>query len=330
MLSNDEKGKPHRIVAINALGLWNIVLVLAPEGNRYLVAGNWAEYVTPAEDSVRYGTFTGSALIDQEAARLTLSIARQNDRDSSVEQLNLIAKPTEEPYDQSKFILAAESNEVVQSLLYNELLNRDLPWAREMEGIMPSFPNGRITVPLAGTDIAIDGVLDEPLWTEPIFDKLGRVGELVQRHSGDTRLLLRWSTNEVVIAIDAEKVPVGARLEIGLMPGVEVSLNTSRRFFASLGDEGITEYRSTVGERELPWTCDWKVGVSTGEGRFQAEISIPTGQLSELAAPQHGRRWRLNAALLPAEGGTPLAVWGFEDGDATEHGALLVFSGDVQ
>lgn len=324
MLSNSEDGNPEGIVALNALGMWRLALAPASESGRYTVSGHWAEYMRPAAGAFRFGTVEGIALIEQEEGRITLSVERLNDRDGTREPINVVAKPTTTPYDRPAFVIAMESNEVVQSLLYNELLKRDLAWAGELEALMPSFPAGRIVVPQAATDITIDGALDEAVWKKSHVADGKRMGEAL---NGRATLFVRWSPEAVVIGVDGGAVPAGAQLEIALLPGVEVSLNNSQRFFAAVDTGGIKQTRSTAGPLELPWDCNWSGAATYREGRLQAELRIPTEQFTELAIPEAGRRWRLNAALNGPDGGPSLVHWGFDDQARPEHGALIIFGG---
>jgi len=71
------------------------------------------------------------------------------------------------------------------------------------------------------------------------------------------------------------------------------------------------------------------VAAASSENGWQAEVKIPFKDLAADETPEEGSRWRLNAALydLNTSEDTPLAVWGADDLNAVEQGAILVFVG---
>lgn len=320
MLSSE--GDTARIVSLSDLELGYFSLTRAGGRERYTVTGGWAEYLSQAKSSFRYGEVRGEALLDREGNRLALTLKKINNRDQSASEVFLVARPQATNQDGAGFIRRLEANAAAQSLLHNELLPRALPWAGAVEALMPAFPRGRLAVPRADTAIAVDGHLREPVWVQSFATG---PAETLQAGEPDATLSARWSDNALVLGFAAPAATPDARLRVVLDTGVKEPTGLARRFLVTLGPDGVLESLSRVGTREVPWTCDWD-GASAIEGaQWQAELRIPVSSFGALGMPDGHRRWRLNAALLEGEPPVALAQWGHRDLDATEHGIALVF-----
>ena len=316
------EGDTARIVAQGDLELASLTLTRAGGKDRFTVTGGWAEYLSPASGSFRYGTVSGEALIDREGNTVSLKLEKTNSRDQATTSTFLVAKPLAAAYDEKSFVQRLESTPALQHLIYNELLPRKLSWAGDMEMLMPAIAGGRLAVPRADTAITVNGQLDEPVW---IQDLPAGPAESAASGSGDAPIRARWSDNALILGLSAESGVPNARLHIALEAAPIAPAELSRQFHVVIDAHGIIEGRSHSRERDIPWQCDWEVASSAEGGRWQTELSIPLSDFGPLAKPQAQRRWRLNAALQEAESDRALAHWGFETLDEVKHGLMLVF-----
>ena len=316
------EGESARIVSLGDLELASLTLAPAGGRDRFSVSGGWAEYVSPARGSFRYGTVRGEALIDREANTISLSLEKTNSRDQATMSTFLVAKPLSTTYDERSFAQLLESTPALQNLIYNELMPRKLSWASDVELLMPGFAQGRLAVPRADTAITVNGHLEEPVWIE---DFPGGPAESPEAGSGEATLRARWSDNALILGFTAQSSAPGAHLRIVLESGLKDPAGLSQWFQVVIGEGGVVESQSRVGARELPWQCDWEVATSAEGGQWQAELRIPLSEIGLLAKPRAHQRWRLNAALQDAQSDRALARWGFEKTDEVNHGLMLVF-----
>lgn len=329
MVETDGVGQPLRVVAISPLEVW--VFTVGPEvsGNRMTIEGFWGGVLSTANRTGHHGTLEGVLLWEPSVGRLAAHVSRIRNRDNTSTEFSFAGQLKGGSYERTDFIRELEANSLLQGLLYRELLTRALPWAVEMEAMMPALPNGRALVPFAPQDIAPDGILEEALWAEPQYNTSGRIGELsTSSPQGDPKLLARWSEGGLHLAAFVANGGASPRFEIGILPAPEVSALESGRFLVTLSDSGRIDSRYVEASREQPWECDWQGGISTTAGGVGVELKIPFASLKKSAEPQKGKRWRLNARLTSTdEHGTRTtnAAWGATAFDELEHGALLVF-----
>ncbi|MBL7645712.1 MAG: protein kinase [Candidatus Hydrogenedentes bacterium] len=316
------EGETARIVSLGDLELLSLALIPAGGRDRFTVTGGWAEYLSPARGSFRYGAVRGEALIDRAGNTLSLSLEKINSRDRESTSAFLVAKPLSGTYSERSFVERLESAPALQNLIYNELMPRKLAWAGEVEMLMPGLARGRLAVPRADTAIAVNGHLEESVWMEEF-----RTGpsENAEAGEGGAALRARWSDNALILGFTASSPVPGARLRVVLDSGLKDPGGISQHFHVEIGPGGITGSGARAGARELPWQCNWEVAMAVEGGEWQAELRIPLSELGLPARPRLHQRWRINAALLPVEGDQALARWGFEKLDEVNHGLMLVF-----
>ena len=330
MVERNGRGMPKHIVGIAPLELWSMDVDPPEAGGRQNIHGSWAACLLADNRTAQYGSLTGSLLWESAAGRLTVHAERVRTRDNGRDDMSLVGQLTTETVDRTAFVRDLESSDVLQSLLYRELLERRLPWAEQIEDMLPALPDGRVYVPSAGNAVAIDGVLGDAMWTTEHFDRNGRAGELPAQSPADNPVLyLRWNAEGLYLAAQipsAEKAPL---LELGVLPAFETSLADSGRFFVTFNQQGRARARYLVRGREVPWRCDWEGTVHVGKNNTAVEVHIPLDALKDVARPRPGKRWRLNARISAQQssGGAreTVARWGDQDLEALEHGALLVF-----
>lgn len=329
MVETDNTGQPHRITVLSPLELWVLTVGEEVSGNRKAVRGFWGGGLSTANRTGQHGTISGFLLWEPGSGRLASHASRVRNRDNTSTDFSLVGQLKDEPYDRIAFIRELEANSLLQGLLYRELLTRALPWAAEVEAMMPALPGGRAHVPFAPVDIAPDGLLEEAIWIEPQYNDSGRIGELSTATSpGEPKLLARWSESGLHLGAFVANCGNEPRFEIGILPAPDVSAMESGRFIVSLFDSGRVESRYVEASREQPWACDWQGQIAKVSGGANVELRIPFTSLKKSAEPQKGKRWRLNARLTSnGDDGTRKTdfVWGATEFEELEHGALLVF-----
>jgi hypothetical protein len=311
-VTRDEGSGGMHIIGMGEQDLVEFNLTPGAEFGQYVIGGFWGEYMTPLNGSVRYGELSGSAISLPERDTLSLAFERRNVRDGATQTSHVIAAPSVPEIDQMGFVERLESNRIVQSLLYNELLVRGLPWTEEIEQLMPGIASGRVaTGPIDGT-ISIDGVLDDAAW-------------VTEGDSSASPVLARWSADAVVIAMRANAPSADGRLEIALAMSTPTLQQEPEYVVVSRLPDGSIAAVHRQGNRETPWACDWEIAVARNGEEWTAEIRIPLANLAPEATPQAGRPWRINAHLVQADSGETSTFWGYNVLGAVDHGLMLDF-----
>lgn len=329
MVETDGAGQPLRGVVLSPLEIWVFTVGYESAGNRKSIQGHWGGGLSTANRTGHHGTIEGFLRWEPENGRLAAHASRVRNRDNTITDFSFAGQLKVGDYDRDAFIRDFEANTLLQGLLYRELLARALPWAAEVEAMMPALPHGRVLVPFVPEDITSDGLLEEAQWVQPQFNTSGRIGELSTASSpDDPKLLARWSESGLHLGVFAVNCGASPRFEIGILPAPDVSAMESGRFFVTLSDAGQMESRYVEAAREQPWQCDWQGEIALVADGAAVELWIPFAALKKSAEPQKGKRWRLNARVTSTgDDGTRRtdAVWGTADFEKLEHGALLVF-----
>ncbi|MBL7644688.1 MAG: serine/threonine protein kinase [Candidatus Hydrogenedentes bacterium] len=328
MVECDSSGQPARITGFLPLELWAIDVGPRGDGGRHTLKGSWGACLSSHNSTSRHGTLMGHMVWEPEVGRFSLSVDRTRSHDNVPEEISLVGRSKDSPYDKAAFLKELESNIALQALLYRELLPRTLPWAVELEARFPAFANGRATVPYTDQALTLDGKLLEPLWTTQ-FNARGRVGELAAQSSqGADPLMIRWDSDALYLGARAKGCGPATRFELGLLPALELSPALSGRFYGSLGEGGVENTRYLVNAREQPWACDWEGAMTIEDGEAQVELRIPLQLLEDSARIKAGKRWRINAqitASAPDGSRRTVVDWGGAEHEELEHGALLEF-----
>jgi hypothetical protein len=321
MITRDSEGRPTQLHGLGDRGLWHLTLEPGERAGSYRGNGGWGSYFATADGSVQYGVLSGEMHAGAGGQAFSLFLERRNQRDNRTVTQFYIAGPPEEPYDASRFIRELESNGNVQSLLYNELMPRNLQWAQTFEAAMPSFDGGRFALAVLDKPINLDGAIDAGEWGDPLLDRPGSS----QSGAGANQFRARWTEENVLFAFTANGVSVASELELCLLAGVDPGENQSRRFMVRVGAAGIISTESASGDQTIPWDSDWQAIVSENSGIWQAEIQVPLATFQDLYKPRVGHRWRMNARLQGAPPGSDAIVWGYEETQTVEHGLILQF-----
>jgi len=295
------------------------------------LAGGWAETVSPQAGSFQYGAIDGRLHWPANGNDVYADMERSRERDGEIEPIKMLGKRVDAPQGLSEFLRGLEAQESIQSLLYNELLNQTrFPWAVELEAMLPAVRRARYDVPYGKDDIAVDGKLEEPLWTREYFypdgGTLGNLPPGVAEVRASMRV--RWQEEGVVLAADVATSDPSLRFELGLLPGFEVSLRDSGRMVLECSQGGETRFQYYEAGARRPYTFHWPVAIHKADESTMIEMQIPAALLKESARPIAGKRWRINARWTRAGSGglrEVVAQWGGGEFTSLEHGALFVF-----
>jgi serine/threonine-protein kinase len=328
MVETDARGEPQRVTALSPSELWVFTVNDETGSSRKTIQGFWCGGPSGPNATGHHGTITGTLLWEPEHGRVAAHASRVRSRDNTKMDFSFAGRLNQGSYTRENFVQELESNSVLQTLLYRELLARSLPWATEVEAMMPAFADGRTIVPFVPIPVVPDGFLDESLWNQPQFNTSGRVGEISAATSEGSKLLARWGEEGIHLGLRVATIGGSPRFELGVLPAPEISVMDAGRFFAAFDESGRAESRYVQSSREQPWECDWKGRVLENSEGLAVEIQIPFTSLKSSAKPEKGKRWRLNARLTSSQpDGTRHVdvIWGATEFTQLEHGTILIF-----
>lgn len=319
-----------RISGYSKIGVMNLEARSLRPG-AWELSGGWAELVYPQSRSFQYGTVRGSFYWKDRENDAYIDMERIRESDGLRIRLILPGEPSGDVRSQFDFLRGLESQEFLQSLIYNELLDAgSFPWAVALEELLPALPRSRYDIPYGAGNVVVDGKLEEELWTREYFypdgGTLGDVPPFEQVVSAT--LWARWRESGMVIAAYVDSVDPSLRFELGLMPGLEVSMKHSGRLVLECNQKGDSSFQYYVEGVRKPYSFHWPVGLhQTGE-RTHIEMEIPASLLEDSARAVAGKRWRINARWTRSDGmgsREVVAQWGDSAFISLEHGALFVF-----
>lgn len=310
--------------------LWS--LRLAESDGVVKVDGDWAEYQGVSGSILRLGKISGSGRRIEDPEAWVFTIALTNDFNNAIAEETLTLTPSASAAD-TAFWLGVERAAFTPALLVNELIERRLPWAEAIEAQLPAMVRSRVlALPLNALDdpLVLDGRLDESWWRQA--GENAGVPECVlpgRPWQSGSRMIVRTADDALLIGFQLPRTPpgsMGLRLAIGDGPAIPVS--SSPRWRAEYREgQGIVSAESRVGSA---WQCPWEFADAHTAGGWEAEVRVPLEGVLRVPRGQALQRIRLNGEVLfrDAQGvETTLAQWGYPDGSAIEHGAIVVLSG---
>lgn len=311
--------------------LLTVFEVIEGEDGLLEASGNWSGYRHDTGVGLMEGTLHGKGTWTDKGKSLNLLLEFMNTRDRSTNVLSVTAVLST-PKTDTRFVFDLENTSLLQALIYNELLPRERGWVRNIELMLPCTYGARLQVPmLAAANLTIDGALDETEWKHPYFSPRGRIGIL------EGKVIQGRATLHAIATTDA--LALGFRLagvarnEFGvrvlLMPLRTTTLDLHPRLDVTQFRNEDPEYRCFTGDRELPWTeFGWTVSLAADERSITAEVLIPANSLTDAIKPASRTFWRANFALVGRTTGGEeevLALWGFPELLAVEHGVVVSF-----
>ncbi len=297
----------------------------------WTLSGGWAQLVMPQAGSFQYGTVTGSLFWPEGTASLYVNMERVREVDGLRERISMASMPSPRIRSQQEFIRGLEKQDLLQALIYNELLDvAKFPWVLAIESMFPGTARSRYAIPYGADPIVVDGQLDEPLWTnEYFYPDGGTLGDVVPGEMQvPVELRARWREGGVVIASEIDSGDPSLRFELGFMPAFEVSLRNSGRLVLEAPSSGAVSFQYFEAGVRRPFNAQWPVALQQGNEKTRIEMDIPSDLLEEKARAVAQKRWRINARWTRSDGvgsREVVAQWGDHEFIALEHGALFVF-----
>lgn len=308
-------------------------MTLRNQGGRLVLEGEWAGYGDKAGGRLGFGSVRGHAEWLEEGESLAAALEFRNVRDNSVERHSMTARRTLDAYTDTRFFHRIELSELLQPLLYRELLPRRMAWAMLIEQQLPAIAGTRCSVPLlqsSDTRITLDGIQEEMVWQRRFFDERGRSGRVEGRSSqGRSGLLFRAAPDALLLS---GQIPAAVGpdfcIDIALSVGELRPQLPDTVYAACFGISGLRDSSRMERGREIEWECNWQAGIAgTGESAG-FELRIPPANLGidQIRAGMHP--WRINLRVAKdhvSHGGSVVCYWGYPELRATRHGVLLHF-----
>ncbi len=330
-MMEETPGKDRESRAFAAMGstLWYLRLYLEEETIR--IEGNWAQYVGPAGSLLRMGTITGSAQWLADDTSLLANLEFVDEQDNVKRSMTISVDRPPETTTDTGFLLNLERQPMIQPLLYNELIPRNLSWAKNVESLLPALANARTKVPFA--DIRDDGYepdgkLDDPHWLQSFADSAGPLGVLMGvPHRSRARLMLRCGETGLHLGISLPQAPdrdLGLALALRRQASIPQTHSPWWKV-TYMPIEGLSAIY-TVGNRVQPWNCRWRFATAVQDEKWEAEAFLPFDNMGGADSRPSEEWWRLNCAVLDLDnpaGPVPVVEWGYPNLDDVCHGAIL-------
>ena len=326
------------VVAHEATRLWSMRVV--EMDGRYSMDGHWAEYADETARVFRHGSLTGSASWLSANEEMSVSLELHSGQDGSRWTQLLILQRAAQNITPRAFAHRIEEADCIPSLIYNELMPRNLTWAEPVEHLLAEFSGSLATVPrLSGRagGIELDGRLHEAEWRLGPLSGDGLPGRLPGRgpQGDESFMMLRYGDAGLYIALQTPATIDYPQVSLGLLGLPDVPTGHSPRWSALIDDDEVVASRYVHRGEVRHWDCAWQVGTTLAGMVRQWEVFIPFGGDAP-SAPHAGDRWRINCAVgsPPDANGDNGATrhsplwWGDEDPGRLEHGAVLVFGNE--
>jgi len=327
-VSQDELASQTVVVGYSPLAI--LRMTMAEREGQVHFSGTWAGYSSPLARGFQSGPVSGLGRWQGERHALALSLDFTDSGRSTTQHESFIAERSQTILSESSLLRAIEAADVLPTLLYYALQPRGLPLGHEFDALLPA--NGqRVITPLIADDAApvVDGLLEDETWREPIFDRSGRIGELIAARG--MRIDLRRTQAGLYLAMRVEATAGGSlEAQFGLMRGIARPPRWGERAILTVRDTTVRnrDRHYFVGEFEAPFPDDWVMAAAVSDGRWNFEMFVPFDSGVSPSAP-----WRLNAKVVEASSDglvRDLAQWGDPDVRALEHGALITFQDSAQ
>lgn len=318
-LLDDATSPTQHLTLFAKSALWSVQLTQESE-DAVKLQGDWGDYVPTNGMLLRLGTLSGKGHAVATEGSLTANVRLENKRNNSESVITLSFRPAQ--LSDTRFLYALEAEPLVQRLLANELLPRNLPWAVKVEALLPAFAGSRVAAPMIPepTDnFKLDGLLNDSIWTNRYYDdEQGRVGELPgSPTSGKSTLSVRCTPSTLYLGVAFPVGAAGLTLAITLP---EVGPDAPEmRYELHVSGSG-TDTRALHDNKEIRWISDWQSALQ-GES---AEFRVPLEGL-RIARPSDLASLRFVLFVGDAKG-TPIAAWGGTTTADAAHGALLHFT----
>ena len=304
-----------------AYGQWDRGLLRSKfqtrEDGAVVLSGDWAGYKDPNGRNLGYGNLSGKLeWIDNYRSALA-TFTFHDVTDNTSETLTFRGSALSLGDTVSHYWRTFEESEWLGTLLYAELLPRDMEWALSFEAMLPAAGIPRLAVPVdESAEIAADGVLEEATWQQVYYDDRGRIGFV---ELPNATVMARANQYDVVLSISISTSDSPESLHIVLQKDLDRPRSMAVIRSAKQDATGTSSASQFIGDREMYWECDWTIASALTNKEWHAEIAIPHGGVSALLESH----WRINISVQFDDE----TIW-FGDTSILEtyHGALLTFT----
>ncbi|OQB37283.1 MAG: hypothetical protein BWY09_01647 [Candidatus Hydrogenedentes bacterium ADurb.Bin179] len=324
------EGSAWRIVATGPAHLWFLELHPQP-GELVDLQGHYAEYDRSSAMVFRHGTITGKGRWVRLYEELAVTFSLVSADTIFKENKSILFKRTSPSLSEASFSCTLASSEAVPSLVYNELLPRNLPWVSPLYLFFHDSGFSRLTVPFHDTHEnphTLDGRLEEAVWRVSL-EGYEDTSILLKPTSGPMGTSLRaWHDSEALyIGVHLPATLEEPRLFLALQTSHPIPASRAGRWIVQADKDEVVSTKHIRAGTTIPWDCDWKIAHYLSEGVLEVEIKIPFAGLEMTEPPRGETCWLLNCQIgRPLSDGMQTAAqWGDDSVENTLCGLTLLF-----
>lgn len=317
----------YRVVCALSQSVWVMEVHDAGDGGLSF-DGQWAGYRYPSGGGLELGPVTGHGDWLAGERGFVASLTFRDEYSGREDQRTVSAELSKASVTDTAFLFDLESDELVQPLLYRELIPRKRAWATELDSLLPSIENGRLHAAFAqdsALSTVIDGQLKDTIWV-----KAGPTDGLLGMPSQESpRLLARYSGVMLLIGLQTPRTLASSvGFELVLLPEISAPLSSSAVYTLTYipGRSVLTTCRAFGRETRIEGGIK-AASVNLANG-WSAELEVPLSSLGIEGMSDAGHTARMNCSIIdwqnPANPNV-LYRWGFPDPAQAEHGAILTF-----
>lgn len=312
-----------QLAAFNPTSLQIVTLTrLSPES--LSAEGFWAGYADATARSFSHGSLRGIARLMEDLGAISLVLDFTSSQDGSRYSRSFVMKRSLKNDSKNLFISRLADADLIQPMLYSELLPRQIPWALQFEQEWMGYLAPIATVPFVeDAGINVDGILEEMTW-QSVPSETEVDGGRVQ--SRDRVVLFRYDEHALYIGISVPARIAKPVVALSVLDRFRIPIFESDIWHAEFTSDLLNSSRHTRNNRQIPWSCNWELKTRGKDSVWTCEVRIPLGYDGSLERPAPNRRWRVLCSVMDASSPhTPVASWGTDDDGVAWKGVLLRF-----
>jgi len=203
------------------------------EDESFAVQGHWAEYTDESARVFRYGTLSGVGLWHAGNTGLIFSLDFKSGQDGSRQQRSFLLTSSAEPMADTEFLRRIQAADVIQPLIYNELVPRRLGFAEFFESQFLDSTVPRAAVPFVNggaETLQVDGRLAEPEWRVVYPEGVGVLESIADGSPGTRRkMLLRYDGVGLYMGLQVDSSLDRPRVTLSMTHRFDIPLVDSPR-----------------------------------------------------------------------------------------------------
>lgn len=318
LVRHDGNGIPLSVLIHAPDAIWSGSLSETSEEGAYAASGSWLGLGPNGQPLLSAGEWTGKMTLSGGGRLLVLGLRATRIQDFA--EINVMtAGERMGGATATSFILDMEEHDALALLVYREGLPRGLEAAKAAAEQMPAWAYGLGKLgDAAGSEIIVDGVLNEAIWSDGTGPVVGRPMR------GSPELALARAGDQFHVALDVPKgqLPRAWSLSVRLAPADTPGALGLELRFDNLGAGSLCR---VIGTDRQPLDSRTRVGVGNKGDRDHIECSIATNEEHSLAGLGDSSL-RCNAQITERESGTVVFEWGAPTFEAIQHGVLFAAS----